>query len=108
MGSAGRSRNDDGPALAEADWSEPVAPRAGAQDHLVAVLKEPARFSGRKVERGPAALSELKERAVALAGRCGDRTRTEEVARIEIAAVRRVMGQNLRRRPIHVERRADG
>src|SRR5882724_4666200 len=77
-----------------------LARAAGALDHLVAVLDERARFAARQLQRRLAALGELEQRAGRVRRRAGDGSRSEQVARPQVAAVRAVVGDELRRRPV--------
>src|SRR5439155_239359 len=86
--------------LAEADRRMALARAAGALDHLVAVLDESPRFAARQLERRLAALGELEQRADRVPRRAGDGSRADQVARLQVAAVRAVVGDELRRRPV--------
>src|SRR5258706_16344374 len=58
-----RRRADGSGRLAKSDRSKPVVRAAAAQDHLVAVFEEGARFARGQRDRIPAALRDFKQRA---------------------------------------------
>src|SRR5512134_404364 len=89
-------------ALAEADPREARAFAPAAEDHRVAVLEEGARLAVRERDRLLAAVRELQERAGFLGRRAGLRARADEVARPQVAAVHRVVRDQLRDRPVRV------
>src|SRR6185369_10291109 len=88
-------------AFAEADPHRPfrLAPRL--QSHLVAILEEAARFPRGKFDRLLPTLADFEERPEpgGTVGREG--ARPDQIAGLEIAAVRAVMGDDLRRAPVH-------
>src|SRR3989441_7854504 len=77
-----------------------LARAAGALDLVVAVLDESPRLAARQLERRLAALGELEQRAGRDRRRAGDGSRADQVARLQVAAVRAVVGDELRRRPV--------
>src|SRR5208283_1702420 len=88
----GFGRHDAAAAFAEADGGAARMAGAGAHDHLVAVMQEGALLAGRKTHLLLSAARDLEQRAIALRQRRGDRAAAEQVAGIELAAVRCVMG----------------
>src|SRR5437868_14431894 len=71
-------------------------------DDFVAVLEEGARLTAGKLERLLARLGELHQRAIRT-GRCaGDRAATEQVAWLYVAAVRALVRDELRHRPVRL------
>src|SRR3954465_10363501 len=98
-----RERRQPGaPALAEADRREALSAGAGAQEHLVAVLKKASLFTGLEAHRPLSTLGGFEQAAAASLIGCRDCARAEEIARPEIAAVAGVVRNHLRNRPIHV------
>src|SRR5262249_4912588 len=98
---SGASRGQDQPAaLAEADAGAARTLATGAEDHLVAVLKERARLVVRKRDRLAAPQPGLERAAPALVLRAGAGAGRLEIADLEIAAVAGVMRHHLRHRPV--------
>src|SRR5262249_38077865 len=73
-----------------------------AQDHFVAILEKLASLSGRELDGLGAAPCELEKAAARFFRRAGDRAAREEIAGLQIAAVRRVVRDELGNRPVHV------
>jgi hypothetical protein len=91
--------------------AEPDPPRAfglavAAQDHAVAVLQEGARLAIGQRERHLAALAQLQQRAALVGPRAALRAAAHQVARLQVASVAGVVGQQLRGRPVSVGVRA--
>src|SRR5690349_18525777 len=87
--------------FAESDAHRILALAPGAQRHLVAVLQEAASFAVRQLDGLLPALADLEQRAEAAAIIRGERSSADQVARLQVAAVAAVMGDDLRCAPIH-------
>src|ERR1051325_9922653 len=83
-----RTLTDHAAAFAEADARQAVALAVRAQDDLVAVFEELA--------------AQLEQASRRLLLGAGDRAAGEEIAGLQVAAIRGVMRDELRDRPIHV------
>src|SRR5215218_6180062 len=81
-----RGRNNRPPTLAEADRHEALAAGAGAQEHLVAVLKKAPLLSRLEAHRPLPTLSRFEQAPAAGLVRRRDRARAEQIARPQIAA----------------------
>src|SRR3712207_4287392 len=104
-GRSGRGRRAHGaPAVTEADGSEAVAAGVGAQQHLVPVLEVSALLAGGEPNRLLAASGGLEQATEAFLAWGRDGARSEQVARLQIAAVAGVVRHHLRHRPVHVAR----
>src|SRR5689334_9760874 len=86
--------------FAEAEAGAALALATAAQHELVAVLDEGAALAVRQAQRIAAAGGELEQRAERVARLAGNRPAAEQVAGAQVAAVRSVMRDELRRRPV--------
>src|ERR1043166_2829797 len=94
-------------ALAEPDARVAAPLAVAAQDHLVAVLEKRALLAAGKRERLGAPPGALEETSPRFLGLTGHRTAGEKIAGAKVAAVARVMGEQLRDGPVHVGEAAD-
>src|SRR6478672_6961596 len=95
-------RQDGAAAFAETDTTCSIALAVAAQDDAVAVLEEGARLAVRQMDWLLAALAEFEERARLVGIRSRKRAGTEEIARLQVATVDRVMCNHLRNGPVRV------
>ena len=93
---------DHSTAFTEADRSPMLAPGEAAQDNLVAIAEESALLAGGKPDYGLSAGRCFKKTAATIRPRARDGARPKEIAGAEIDTADRVMGDELRDRPIEV------
>src|SRR4029450_8980304 len=98
-------RHDLAGAAAKADWHGAFSVATRRQGQLVAILQEAALFAGRELDRRLAALADLQQRAEAGCVRARQGPGADQVARLKVAAIGGVMGDDLRCGPIHRGRR---
>src|SRR5260370_5979301 len=96
--------HDPGAALAEADWGVALARAMGAEDRLVAVFEKRPRLTRFEGDRALAVGADLHQAAIAPDGRPRDRAAAEDVARQQVAAAAGVMRDELRHRPVEIQR----
>src|SRR5579871_4379084 len=96
---ASTGRLNDGPALAEADAHGAFLGAVAAEDDLVAVFDEAALLAAGQIERLAAAGGEFEQAAPARFLRTRHRTRSEQVADLQVAAVAGVVRDHLRDGP---------
>src|SRR5689334_14392561 len=95
-------RPHDAARLAEADAGGSLAHATGTLDHFVAILEERALLTAWQLERLLARLGQLHHRAEGVGRRAGNRAGAEQIARLDVAAVRRLVREHLRDGPIGV------
>src|SRR3954470_13322475 len=103
-GAAVLRRPDLAAARAEAQGPTSLAAGYGVKDHRVAVLQETPFLARGEPDRVFAAAGGFEQAAEARVLGRGDRARSEQVARPQIAAVGGVVRDHLRHGPIHMPR----
>src|SRR5215217_1472237 len=94
--------SDDAPdTFAEADPYCALAFAPGAQRDLVAVLQEAPRLAARKIERLLSAAADFQQRTETLFAVRREGAGADQVARLEVAAVRGVVRHDLCGAPVH-------
>jgi hypothetical protein len=101
---SGTSGKNGRATFAEADTRVTGEFAGTSEDDLVTVGEEGADLSGGKFERLSSVAGEFQETASGGFGGSGDGAGGEDVANLEVAAVARVMGDELGRSPIEVLR----
>src|SRR5262245_35402410 len=104
-GSGGGRRQNDAGAVAKADARKTIALAPATKNHFVAVLQKLAFFTVRQSDRLRAAPGELEQAAAGLFGRAGNCPAAEQVARTKVAAVTRVVCDELCRSPVQISKR---
>src|SRR6185312_15896967 len=97
-------RQHEAAAFAESDARVAAPLAVGAHRHLVAVLEERARLTIRQCERLGPAPGAFEQTTARFGCRTGDRARAKEIAGSEIAAIARVVGEQLGGRPVEIRR----
>src|SRR5262245_35937897 len=92
---------DDSGAFSEPDALESIALAPAAEDDFVAVLEEPALLAVRQLQRLGSPPRQLEQAPPLVFLRPGNRAAAEQVAGAQVAAIAGVMGDELRRRPVH-------